>query len=396
MSTTHGSATSHIGGTTHLPLPMAADHPPTAHRPWCRDCKTKHDADQLDRDGRCQRCAHIAAARAAAPPEPPRPPSRIKTSKGETYPAYSPEDVERRYAPTQTPQAAAPTAPAAPMTVEPPLEQTETPVAAGAARGPRPAAQLAGELARAEHILTITAGDQAPALRLLRLHTLAAIDALGLLHEQLTQTPLQGTREDGNRKGKPEPSSRRSGRVGAPTGPHKATNVEGILNAHQRGLTVPQIALEVGHGKVTVRRILRDHGHTPRDGRAGGSGGRNRITYSPEQIEAVRASYVDEQHTIAQTAAHVGLPIKAVTTILHDNGIPRRPDAFDPRAPRRDNANNLKAQLDGLGIPSLELKRWGLAQGVIQEIARGLPSQRLIDAWLEHHPSATNEGEPAA
>lgn len=47
------------------PLP-AVPRMSAPHRPWCVDCKVKHEATDLDRDGRCDRCAKAAVCRAAA------------------------------------------------------------------------------------------------------------------------------------------------------------------------------------------------------------------------------------------------------------------------------------------------------------------------------------------
>lgn len=62
---TYGNALSGgIYNHTEPDLPRAGGR--QAHRPWCVDCKCKHDAEQLNDEGRCARCVTAAASRAEA------------------------------------------------------------------------------------------------------------------------------------------------------------------------------------------------------------------------------------------------------------------------------------------------------------------------------------------
>lgn len=59
-----GTSISYVSGAKGRPLPTQTTYTP--HRPWCVDCKRKHDPEQLDTNQRCSSCAAAAIERAAA------------------------------------------------------------------------------------------------------------------------------------------------------------------------------------------------------------------------------------------------------------------------------------------------------------------------------------------
>lgn len=105
-----GSSLNYVSATTHLPLPRAADRLHTPHKPWCIDCKRKHDADQLDDAGRCDRCARAVITRAAA---------AVRRAEREALEAARPKPAPAPTASKPTKRARRPRAPSVPRAPRP-------------------------------------------------------------------------------------------------------------------------------------------------------------------------------------------------------------------------------------------------------------------------------------
>lgn len=214
-------------------------------------------------------------------------------------------------------------------------------------------------------------------------------------------------------------------------------DTDALVAAYAAGKTLAQLAAEHGCSHPVIARHL-DAAGVKRRGAP--------IHETPEQVAEIRRLYVDEQRTIAEVAAHLGMSSKGVHNIMDRNSIPVRDSASArsalgighpikltdtdhaeivdwylagtptadlaaaygvsqatiyhhlaragvPRTGRRrptpgvDRSAGLKQQLAALDVTAREVKEWALRQGLIFEIAVGLPSKRLVAAYADAHTS---------
>lgn len=338
--------------------------------------------------------------------------------------------------PTKTPQAAE-EAPSTPREVEP---QPIT-IAASTAPAPRPAAaptpdqELQAQIAHATRVLSDTFSLTNPAAQLLRRNALSALEALHLFNQMYPENPRGrarsrqplssvgagserevgaaspagqttectsgplGEQPEGGASGEAARPPVRPRRVmGDWTGQRKtraaaAPSARNIDVAEARRLyvdeklTAPQIAERLGSTPAGIRRALRANGVEMRDDRKGHSGTKPR-QYPPEMVDAVRHLYLDELLTIDAVAERLATTHKIVATIMRRHDIPRRPDAFHPSSPRRDNSVALKARMVELGVTSRQVKEWAITEGLIEDLRVGLPSAVLVNAYVAAHEEA--------
>lgn len=212
-----------------------------------------------------------------------------------------------------------------------------------------------------------------------------------------------------------------------------------IVTAYQNGQTLAQIAADHGCSHPTIARVLDDHGVVRR---------KQKITYTPELIEAVRTRYEDQGMTQAQAADDLGVTLKIVQTamirgnidrresaselsmqgigrvqkiphedyptiiaryqggesapsiaktydcahvsiysILAANGVTERHGHKTLAGPGQDRSAHIRDRIRATGATANEIKRWGLHQGLVERITRGIPNAALIDAYIAAHPT---------
>lgn len=127
-------------------------------------------------------------------------------------------------------------------------------------------------------------------------------------------------------KPKPKPQPQRTRRPRA-TPPAALVTWTGL---YAQGYTIPCIAAATGASPVTVRRHLQRAGIPMRDDRAGHSGGRNRRTWTPAQLEAAAQAYLDGAR-IADVARALRTGPRQARDALLAAGVPIRPPANAPR-----------------------------------------------------------------
>lgn len=350
--------------------------------PTCPSCDTK--SGQIDATGLCPGCRGVA---------PTVDPVGVDSTPYVNYQTLDEHDVAARFnGPTQTPQDEA---------TAPPTRASGSQTAAHST--PRPAAPtVRAKVTRTgthDVLITLrsTAGpiDQVAVAALLN-------DLLTALH---TQTPAAatlpaaaGTKSEGRtRVGKP---TRPSDTPHRPPKPRTDFDITEATRLYlDEGMSCPMIAKALGCAVSTVQRKLKAAAVPMRDDRASHSGSGPK-TYDTALVAEIRRLYLDEHHTIAEVAAQLGTTSKVVGTVMRRYDIPSRADAFTTEGnPRRDNAGALKNQIQALGVTARDIKDWALGQGLIDHIARGLPAQRLVDAYAAAHPTpstTTTEGDTAA
>jgi predicted DNA-binding protein (UPF0251 family) len=394
-----GHSIAYVSGTGHIPLPKHGDQLHTSHRPWCVDCKRKHDADQLDDAGHCERCARAAVTRAAAAEQRAAAEAQAKADRKAT--ATTPrlpkegkqgQPTTRRSAPRATPASSnsgrAPDAgPSTHREKNPPAAQETRPAAAC---GPvySPEADLDAQIQHVTRLLRTTADHTNLLVRTLRTNAVAALEALHLVHE-LTQTPAAatstpvatGTRPAAGTRGGEAP---RQPATRTSTDPRKIQlPVDDVAAAYQAGQTLGQIAETYGVSAPTVRRCLVEH-NIPRR--------RSPVEYTPELVAEVRRLYDEQYLTQKEIGKRLGHSAKVIQRLMEVAGVNRRAAQARHGA---DNARGLKDQMAALGITSAHVRAWAHDQGMTNVPIRGLPSQQLIDAYTAAHPTAEG-GDTAA
>lgn len=161
---------------------------------------------------------------------------------------------------------------------------------------------------------------------------------------------------------------------------HAPINVATLIVEYEEGASAPQIADRYGVTPQRIRKLLDQSGVQRRDDRALHSGGRPR-TYDAQTCTEISRLYLEGKLSITQVAGALSIPYKTVVTIMRRNGIPAR----QRQAGGVDGAADLKAQMTRLGVTSRHVKEWAKAQGLIDTIARGIPAQRVVDAYEAAH-----------
>lgn len=326
-----------------------ADGRHTPHRPWCVDCKVKHDATELDKDGRCPRCARAAVARAEA--------EARRTADPAADQVWEQALVEFRGTGRRVPRAK--TARTTPNDRVPGTRPEKKPAQ------PRPPT-----VRRVNHTARITRLEQR------RDKLRAQVAALGreiaqLRREHDTEQPTAQQHAAAAARPTPEgPRAPRSDKLQLPA--------QQIIDAYAAGATMSELAEQHDCTAPTIRRVLLEHGAPTRD---------KRVDYTPELIERVRAAYVDEQLSKAEAAEQLGCSVKVIDRALKLAGVTPRPAVA--RNPR-DGATHVKQQLVDLGVTSRQVKQWALEQGHITEMKRGVPAAVLVIAYANAHAEATS------
>lgn len=409
-----GTYTDH---TPDLPRATTLGH---GHRPWCTDCKRKHDPDQLDTAQRCQQCARAAVVRAeaaerrAADPEAqrvwdeaargqrPKYGAGTKAVRRGPAPAFDVDEAMRRFAagePAPTIAAglgcqatqiyshaskrgikAGQDKPARPtLSLQADLNQleaTDPDVAAASAsyddmvdRITRPAEHIQAP-AETNPALASLHAARAVLDRNLTAAAQALVD-LDRVIASLTATPPEPAAADEPPAGfQVHQRTSRRDKIYLPT--------DQIVAAYQAGRTMTQIAADHGVSHPVIGRHLEAAG-IPRRG--------SPIKVTPHLIDQVRNLYVDDELTIDQVADRLDLTHKVVAGIMRRHNIPRRPGAHvSGLRPGSDHAVALKQQIADLGVTSRAIKAWALDRGLVDAIKRGVPSQSLVDAYTAAHP----------
>lgn len=430
-----GTSMAYVGSTQGRPVPTITDTTRAAHKPWCVDCK--RTVEPLDTDQLCEGCARAAITRAAAAAR--RAQEETERAAAAKAAPATPElptegqqgkPTTRTSAPRPTPASSttgtAPVAGPSTQGKNPPAAQDTRPAAAG---GPTPTQELDAQCTHASDVLRRTWQATNPATQALRTSAIAALEALHLVLELYPdQAPTTGTR----------PTRPARSRIALPG--------EAIADAYLAGTSVADLAQQYDVSPPTITRHLDELGVTRR---------KQKVSYDADLIEAVRARYVDQQMTQDQVADALGLTPKVVQTAMVKGGIPARESAIERSArgvghplkiPYADHpsitrryqegesapaiaatygvtptsiyqvlrkhgvtkrhrqkslaqsgnhyASTLREQLTDLGITSHQVKTWALHNGLLDRITRGLPSQRLLEAYAEAHP--TTEGAATA
>lgn len=430
---TEGNAVA--GGTytdTAPNLPRAGENLGHGHRPWCVDCKRKHDPDHLDDDQRCEKCARAAVSRAAAAerraadpeaqriwdeaakgpkatrrPSAPTAPKRPVRSNTDGRPGprahFDVDEAMRRYAAgdpaTQIAAdlgvsttsiynhasrrgiTAGQDKPAPVTTLQEDLErleETDVEVAAAAhdlddavERLTHPADHIqppAGLSGDLEQLIDILTETRARHDR-----ELASIeDALRRLHEQLAPAPAG-----------PQPVDPPAGfvvhqRRRAPRSNATPVDEQQLIAAYQAGATPPQLATEYGIGAKRVRAILDRHGIERRDDRAGHSGGQNKIiTDEPALRDEVVRRYTAGESTVAIAADH-DCSAKLINSVLRRAGVDLRPQAHVGRTITLDDVADIRTAYTGGEALMTIAKRLGLKKGRVRQV--------LVDHGVEIRP----------
>lgn len=421
------------GGPVDLPRPTMSR---TTHRPWCVDCKRKHDATDLDAAGRCSSCARAAASRAKAAEAREARAAEIaaleakhqaeagKKAKAEKRPAPAPLP-KKKAAPT----AASPSGPAstaarpAPVPVQPrAVPRTAVPVPSQPDLGPLITAAI-DALDALRTALTQTPAAAAPS-PVLAAAGPAVPEAPSPVSGPAPQTPAAGTG-----KGKPTRQPATHSRCGP------VVDETAVVDDYEAGETRPTIAASHGITTARVTRILHRRGVELRDDRTGHSGGRNRVILAPDKVAEVKAMYLEQQASLADVAAHAGIDRRTVCRVLTDAGVEIRPGAHlngtvitddmataiathyaagtsikelcdqyrlashrvravitdAGQAIRPKGSATAKAErIAALGTTAHDIKAWAVKTGRIDRATTGLVATSLIDAWEQaHHTSST-------
>jgi len=366
-----GSATAHVGGgdNPNFARPVVTTYGPP------RPKGTTIDWDALR-----------PAEEPAPAPEP-----QLATSNGVTYPMMTPEDVDARFT--------APSAPACDVSDE--VAEQEAPEPAPPAVTTTPCGKAPQLVSPAAEPLRKPRNDTDEVdgwARLLR-DTAGSPDPLVIAARINVQTALAVLEVAAH----PEPAAEPAPRFETYTRPqphrarrsHTRVDVAEIVRRYtEQRHTIAQIAADLGHGKQTVRNALRHADVQLRDDRKTGSGGNNRIdAYPADLVAQVRRLYLEEELSQGQVAARLGTSTKVVQRLMTRHDIPARPQAhLGNNGNRRRGTDNptaqVKARLDALGVTALDVKRWALKQGLIDEIKRGVCQTSLVDAYETAHPQA--------
>lgn len=211
-------------------------------------------------------------------------------------------------------------------------------------------------------------------------------------------------------------------------------DVDALAAAYATGKTLRELADQHQVSAPTIARALDEAGVVRR---------KQRVNYSPELLESVRALYVNQQLDQASVAARLGITTKVVQTAMARGGIQPRESAAArsargighpikitpeiagdiltrytagesaPRIARdhglsaaavyhlltkheiprhgrrtpglgRDGSIGLKARIRDLGVTAQEINRWAVAVGLVSS-RPGLPSAATVDAWEAAH-----------
>lgn len=377
------------------------------HRPWCVDCKRKHDPDQLDDHQRCTQCARAAVTRAAAAQRRAQDTEaqRIwaEAAKGVRRPpparasraSFDVDDAMRRYAAGEPGTAIAadvgctpaniyghasrlgikagqdkPTPAAAPEPTTTTtgslqddldhLEATDPDVAAAAAsyddavdRITQPAYHLQAPPSTAVRDDLDTLIGRLADTRARHLHELAQIElALHQLHQQLPPTPQAAAPVPREQQQRPAAPTRR----GATTTHGIPVDEHAIVTEYQAGATAPQIANQHGILPKRVRSIVARHGIALRDDRASRSGGANRFVPTPEVIAEVRHRYIDLEQSTTTIGHALDVDRRVIRRVLVDAGVAIRPPAHQTGGTPltdQDEADIAQAYADGAALGQL-------------------------------------------
>lgn len=323
-----------------------ADGRHTPHRPWCVDCKVKHDASELDRDGRCPRCAHAAVARAEA--------DARRTADPAADQVWEQALSEFRGTGRRTPKPKP-----ARTTPNDRVPGTRQPTREKPPAQPRPAA-----VRRVNHTARINRLAQ-------RRDKLAA--EVGRLGREIAQLRREHGTEQTTTTTQPGAVRRTPDGPRAPRGDKLDLPAQQIIAAYAAGATMGELAAQHDCTAPTIRRLLLEHGAPTRD---------KRVNYTPELLERVRAAYVDQELSKVQAAEHLGVTPKVIERALRLAAVTPRPAVA--RNPR-DGATHVKQQLVDLGVTSRQVKVWALEQGLVDELRRGIPKAALVAAYAAAH-----------
>lgn len=493
-----GNATAYVGGQQGRPLPKVPDRLHPAHRPWCSDCKKKHDAADLDENGRCPGCARAAVTRAAAaerraereaaeqaaaaeakaqqarikqvvretvgPPVPP-PTIPVRTERPARPAPARPqqagnqgEPTTRRSAPRATSPSSGPGAAPGAGSADhreknPPAAPETRPVAAG---GPSHRDQLEARLHHIETVVRRAATIDDPIVGMLRTSALASIEALHVyleLHHPHhhpdargadSMTPLVGAAgltspESGAPRGLglARPAAAAEGEATRQPAPARRgrrlpsvdVDERAICTEYQAGDTRPQVARRHGVLPKRITQILQKHHIEIRDDRRGHSGSTPRV-FDQATIDHAVELYTSGQ-TIADVAAAIGTGGRQTTNLLRAAGVTIRPpvhaagtdltedqcrDAVQQYLAGKSladvartfhvRADTIRALVVGaghqprskgdtfaararrvaaLGVTPLDIKRWGVEQGLLDTVTRGHTPTHVLDAYEAAH-----------
>jgi transcriptional regulator with XRE-family HTH domain len=210
-----------------------------------------------------------------------------------------------------------------------------------------------------------------------------------------------------------------------------------VAAGYAAGKSLIELAEEFGVSHPVISRHLDEQGIPRR---------RARVTYTDDLIDQVRRLYVDEHLTQQQVADRLGLTLKVIQTAMergqiearesasalsqrgigHVSKIPRdqhqsivdryragepapaiardfdvTPSSIYPildahgiterhghrSTPGHDGAAGLKARIRSLAVPVSDIKAWAVRQGLLEMVGPGLPPARVVDAYVEAHPS---------
>lgn len=429
----NGTPIAYVGATNHIPIPRATDTTHrTAHKPWCADCK--RTVEPLDADQRCERCARAAVTRAAAAARraeaeaaaaaAPKLPEEEKQGKPATR-----TSAPRATSTSSTTRTARDAGPSTHREKNPPATQETRPAVAG---GPTPDQELHAQLEHATRVLTRSWQHNHPAVDALRTSASAALEALHLFLELTPTTATNVHHGAANRRGGRRDKIRLPGRE--------------IAQAYRDGASIRDLADQHAVSAPTIVRHLDEQGVVRR---------KQKVDYTPELIEAVRARYVDLRMTQEAVAADLAVTTKVVQTAMAKGGIEPRESAaarsargighsikipaedhpeiirryqagesapaiaktYDATAtsiypiltkhgitdrhcnrtlagPAVDNASPIKKRLAELGVTSREVKTWAVRTGLLANVARGIPPRAVVDAYAAAH--TTTEGAATA
>ena len=374
-----GTSITYIAGGDGTGLPRHHNTIRTTHSPWCTDCKTKHDAADLDTNGRCTRCARADITRAAgaarraaaeqaaalAAKETPCRTTKRSTKRSKPSP---PSGAASRTSSTPTTQTA--TAPHTPIARTSSTSTAPTPTTSTSSSSPATTQHETPRILHdLDHLIELFVETST------RHHKeLVAIEyAIRRLREQITPKSPNAPSLAAERI-KKTTSRKHNGpaRIILPTNE--------VTAAYNAGETLVQIAARYDCSHPVVARCLEENG-VPRRGTP--------VTYTRELLEEVRDLYVNQNHTKAEVAEKLGLTQKVVDHAMQIANIEPRPSIA--RIPA-DHSVGLKQLINDLDVSTRQIKQWALDQGLVEVIARGLPKRALVEAYINANPptSATN------
>lgn len=165
-------------------------------------------------------------------------------------------------------------------------------------------------------------------------------------------------------------------------------DVDDLVRRYQAGQSAPDLARALKTTPKRIRAVLDDAGIPRRDDRTLKSGGRPR-EYDEHTVNQVRDLYVQQRLSRTEVARRLDLPLKTVVTIMGRHDIAARKGMSGAR----DGAKSLKQTMTDRGITSRQVKDWALTQGLISQIARGLPTASLVEGYLAAHLSTPTHQE---